>query len=195
MCSIKKLPPLSPRTSCGSPENTLQPHAPPRSLASSATAPSESYKPSETANWPSGWSCRRRCAFIPCFTCRSWNLIGKTASLGEYSHPHLPLRLTMKWNEKWRKFWTLAFNTRSSSTSFIGKAMDPTNAPGNPPHTSRTQPKASPPFTNVIPTARQKTSQSALRRVAVADPRLLGGTLSLLGEGCTVMNACHEWEI
>ena len=74
------------------------------------------------------------------------------------------------WNGKWRRSWTLAYGTEKSSTSFIGKATDPTNAPGNLLHTFRTPPKRSPCFINVTQTAPHlRISRSALRRAAVDD--------------------------
>ena len=92
------------------------------------------------------------------------------------------------WNEKWRIFWTLAFGTERSSTSFIGKAMDLTNAPGSPRPTSRTLPERSVSFTNNIPIdPHPRTSRPAPCHAAVAE-RHTRRSNDLLGEGCTVMN-------
>jgi len=80
-------------TSCGSPEDTSQPHAPLPSSTSSVSAPSGSSKPSEIANLPSGWNYLHRCASIRCFTYRSWNHTRGTPSLGHTQPPPTPLEI------------------------------------------------------------------------------------------------------
>src|ERR1700726_4857397 len=178
-CDTRKPRPSNPEASYDCPGDISRLGALPRSLTSSALVRSRSWRLSETANSHSGWRYPHRCAFTQFFTYHSSSLIGRTVFLVGYSRPHLPWNLRTTWSGKWKTFLILTSDMARWNISSIGKATDPTNAPGNLRSTFPTLQKRSPSSIYVTRTVQlPRTYAPALRLAAAVKTSPLIGTRS-----------------